>query len=611
MAKKKNNVLDKKVKVEGHKFTIKQLLIIILIVALVSAGFCTYCYFKPFVDAYLLGDNIVTIRQGEEYEEPGWVFTYNFREVDDENVSIKYTNSSNTELKNIDTNTLGVYTVTYHFNYKRADETLKRYVSVIEPTLKISLKGGNITNVPLNGDFNEEGFTLLLNDKEVTPDSISITYKNESGVEISSIDTTVAGTYTVTYVVTYNGQSATMERQVIVSEVVATEPLSIHFLELGNEFTGDSVYIKAGETDILIDAGSNYQSAETIKKYVNNYCTDGKLEYVIATHNHTDHIASFAGNSNASAKNFKGEVVGKTGLFYYYDIDTLIDFNYAEVKINNKPVQFINKEQVSSDFSSSSLYGKYLRAREYAISKGTNYYTAGECFNDENGASRVYNLSENISLEILYNYYYFNAGTDQNDYSVCAMINYGKKHFMFTGDLELEGEEHMAAYYDGSTEEKTLPHVAVLKAGHHGSKTSTNDCLLEKITPDIVCVCCCAGSVEYTGNRINTFPTQAMIDRVANYTDKVYVTSAYDEVAKTFVPLNGTIVVTYSGIDVKVEGSSNSTILKDSDWFNGIVYQNSEGAIGIANKQLTNVVYFTEDTEGVTAVPRRIWPTTA
>ena len=57
---------------------------------------------------------------------------------------------------------------------------------------------------------------------------------------------------------------------------------------------------------------------------------------------------------------------------------------------------------------------------------------------------------------------------------------------MFTGDLELEGEEHMAAYYDGSTEEKTLPHVAVLKAGHHGSKTSTNDCLLEKITPDIL-----------------------------------------------------------------------------------------------------------------------------
>ena len=105
MAKKKNNVLDKKVKIEGHKFTIKQLLIIILIVALVGAGFCTYCYFKPFVDVHLLGDQEVTVKKGETYEEPGWVFTYNFREVDHDYVDVTYKNTYNVELDNIDTNT--------------------------------------------------------------------------------------------------------------------------------------------------------------------------------------------------------------------------------------------------------------------------------------------------------------------------------------------------------------------------------------------------------------------------------------------------------------------------------------------------------------------------
>ena len=39
----------------------------------------------------------------------------------------------------------------------------------------------------------------------------------------------------------------------------------IHFLELGNIYAGDSIYIKAGENDILIDAGSRANSKDTIK----------------------------------------------------------------------------------------------------------------------------------------------------------------------------------------------------------------------------------------------------------------------------------------------------------------------------------------------------------
>ena len=45
--------------------------------------------------------------------------------------------------------------------------------------------------------------------------------------------------------------------------VITEEELSIHFLELGNKYTGDCVYIKAGNNDILIDAGSRNSSSET------------------------------------------------------------------------------------------------------------------------------------------------------------------------------------------------------------------------------------------------------------------------------------------------------------------------------------------------------------
>ena len=64
-------------------------------------------------------------------------------------------------------------------------------------------------------------------------------------------------------------------------EGVVYDDFQIHFMMLGNDKAGDSIYIKAGETDILIDAGSTKGSASTLKEYINNYCTDGSLEYVI------------------------------------------------------------------------------------------------------------------------------------------------------------------------------------------------------------------------------------------------------------------------------------------------------------------------------------------
>ena len=47
--------------------------------------------------------------------------------------------------------------------------------------------------------------------------------------------------------------------------------LSIHFMELGNEYAGDSIYIKAGDTDILIDAGSRASSTDTTAAYIDRY----------------------------------------------------------------------------------------------------------------------------------------------------------------------------------------------------------------------------------------------------------------------------------------------------------------------------------------------------
>lgn len=335
--------------------------------------------------------------------------------------------------------------------------------------------------------------------------------------------------------------------------VIANDNLEVHFLELGNEYAGDSVYIKVGngdsQIDILIDAGSRKGSATTIKTYVDQYCTDGKLEYVIATHAHQDHIAGFVGSNSGSTK---------TGIFYQYEVGTIIDFALTN--------------------ATSQIYKDYLTARDYAVEKGATYYPASDCFNKENGAKDLYELLPGINFRVLYNKYYFEKSSDENNYSVCLLFTYGEEQMLFTGDLEKEGEEELAAYY--TTNKGILGHCNLFKAGHHGSATSSNDCLLSLITPDTVVACCCAGTTEYTKNRETTFPTQAFIDRVALYTDAVYVTSVYDEETDDFKSLNGNVIITYSKDNAPVVSATNNTTkLKDSAWFSHLVYVDSSDKI--------------------------------
>ena len=302
--------------------------------------------------------------------------------------------------------------------------------------------------------------------------------------------------------------------------------VSVHFLELGNKYTGDSTLIKVGDTEVLIDAGSRQNSADTIISYVNNFCTDGKLEYVIATHADQDHIAAFP------------------KIFEAFECGTIIDF-----PLTNK---------------NTATYNNYVTARTAEIATGAIHYTALECWQGAKGAQRSYTLGEGVTMNILYQKFYETQTTDENDYSVCMLLTEdygsGENHYLFTGDLESEGEASLV-------EKNDLPKCKLFKGGHHGSKTSSTDKLLAEIQPEIVCVCCCAGSDEYKAKPENTFPTQAFVNRIAEYTKNVYVTTLANDSELGYEPMNGNIVVYSKAGEVKVRCSNHSILLKDTDWF--------------------------------------------
>ncbi len=139
--------------------------------------------------------------------------------------------------------------------------------------------------------------------------------------------------------------------------------------------------------------------------------------------------------------------------------------------------------------------------------------------------------------------------------------------------MEADGEIKMVDYYNEKN--NPLPQCVLYKAGHHGSKTSSTKELMRAIKPQYVCVCCCCGTSEYTDTDANQFPTQAFVDNVAPYTDKVFVTTLVDNYVTnkswktqgTVQPMNGNIVFRCDNGEISVNCSNNNTKLKDTDWF--------------------------------------------
>ena len=318
-------------------------------------------------------------------------------------------------------------------------------------------------------------------------------------------------------------------------EAISSEQLSVHFLR--QESNGDCVYIKAGDADILIDSGATLAGATSVAQYVDRYCVDKVLEYVVVTHGDADHISGFVGTQSAK------------GIFDRYECRTVIQFARTN--------------------ASGELFEKYCAARDREIASGARCYTALQCCNEQNGAQKEYVLCDGVTMEVLYQEYYDNYTSNENDYSVCILLRQGDNKYLFTGDLEQSGEESLVRC------NPDLRDVTLYKAGHHGSANSSSLRLLSAIRPQYVCVCCVAGSVQYTQSSASTFPTQDFVNRIAAYTDNVYVTDRSETVLNSYgrredvfcKPLNGDIVFACTDGKVSMYFSASDCKLKDSEWF--------------------------------------------
>ena len=258
--------------------------------------------------------------------------------------------------------------------------------------------------------------------------------------------------------------------------------LKIHTVDVGQ---GDAIIVELPDgANVLIDGGKSSES-DKLLAYVESLNID-VFDVVILTHSDEDHIGG---------------------------IDEIFE-NYV-VKNCYRPFVKYNGShfEIAPDFNDGSAtkshdtksYGKVLNAiyNETYLEGNQNYYCNWEFFNadSEFGRELVFGgktyeykfdfLTPTKNFEEI-------AYTDLNDFSPYILFTYGEKgveegdnrlDLLFTGDAEETALEELLDYYS-----TTNLDVDILKAGHHGSRTSTTPEFLDKITPEHTLISCGKGN---------------------------------------------------------------------------------------------------------------------
>src|SRR3989338_11171414 len=205
--------------------------------------------------------------------------------------------------------------------------------------------------------------------------------------------------------------------------VESRQKLTVAFLDVGQ---GDAILIDTpGDQQILIDGGLNKQVLAELSKVMPFY--DRSIDVVIATHPDQDHIS------------------GLLDVLERYEVDFVMEPGVeSETTVYKEFEKLVEEKQI-----------KKILARR--------------------GMKLV--LDDDAYLLILFPDRDVSK-MDTNDASIVAKLVYGNTSFLFPGDSPKKIEGYLV-----SIDKENLD-VDVLKAGHHGSKTSSSESFIGYASPE-------------------------------------------------------------------------------------------------------------------------------
>lgn len=208
--------------------------------------------------------------------------------------------------------------------------------------------------------------------------------------------------------------------------------LEVHVIDVGN---ADALLVRQEDKAMLIDAGERGDGDE-ILDYLSSRGVE-RLDLVIATHPHADHIGGMA------------DVI-------------------REVEIGEFLIAYMPEKETPT----TAVYLDMLEAlvdRDVTVTEAV--------------AGDIYALGT-AELTVLAP---LTEDDDPNAMSVVTRLSFGENRFLFMGDAEREVEHQIL--------QSGRPVSAdVLKVGHHGSNTGTHDKFLERVSPDYAILTCGEGN---------------------------------------------------------------------------------------------------------------------
>lgn len=213
----------------------------------------------------------------------------------------------------------------------------------------------------------------------------------------------------------FNGQKAVTP---------AEGEIAVHFIDVGQ---GDCAFIVAGEKRVLIDCGEPEYSGRVIR-YISSLGIR-RIDYVIATHPHDDHIGGMA--------------------------DILEEFSVGSIIMPEIPDEMLPIGDYFDDMLN-------VIDRKGIVAQ---YSRTGTTIELDGGAQ----------IQIVAPVH--NDYTSLNNFSIACRLTFGRRSFFFSGDIERASESDIlnSGYYIRSD---------VLKIPHHGSTSSSSPAFLEAVMPE-------------------------------------------------------------------------------------------------------------------------------
>ncbi|MBX0326031.1 lamin tail domain-containing protein [Halomicroarcula sp. F13] len=262
--------------------------------------------------------------------------------------------------------------------------------------------------------------------------------------------------------------TTTTEATPIPSTTTANGTVEVHFINVGQSVS-TLVVGPTGET-MLVDTGHYRDDGESVLQYLQAHDID-RIDYMVVSHNDADHI----GGNAAIIDYYEAEADG---------IGAVYDPGIA---------------------ASTQTYSEYLDAvEEHGV---TLYETRA-------GDSIPF---EGVDVQVMGPPEPYLEDAARNENSIVLKLTYGQTSFLLTGDAEDDQEAYLADRYGDQLQS------TVLKAGHHGSSSSTSEQLLDAVDPQAVVV-----SSAYDSQYGH--PTEAVLNRLSDRSIPTYWTATHGNV---------------------------------------------------------------------------------